>query len=102
MGICRESNAIQIATKYSNILGPVKLIKMFESLKTFEGLYYYLGSIVNLSEDPMVRFKYIRVAMLQSKAVGDLHLCYATYMQRPLVPSLLLLPFTVSSGLMPW
>jgi clathrin heavy chain len=40
---------IQIATKYSDILGPIKLIEMFESFKTFEGLYYYLGSIVNLS-----------------------------------------------------
>ena len=28
---------IQIATKYSDILGPVKLIEMFESYKTFEG-----------------------------------------------------------------
>src|SRR5260221_14343041 len=53
---------IQIATKYSDILGPVKLIEMFESFKTFEGLYYYLGSIVNLSEDPEVHFKYIQAA----------------------------------------
>jgi clathrin heavy chain len=29
--------AVQIATKYSDILGPVKLIEMFESFKTFEG-----------------------------------------------------------------
>lgn len=28
---------IQIATKYSDVLGPVKLIEMFESFKTFEG-----------------------------------------------------------------
>ena len=28
---------IQIATKYSDILGPVKLVEMFESFKTFEG-----------------------------------------------------------------
>ena len=28
---------IQSATKYSDILGPVKLIEMFESYKTFEG-----------------------------------------------------------------
>lgn len=28
---------IQIATKYSDILGPVNLIEMFESFKTFEG-----------------------------------------------------------------
>jgi clathrin heavy chain len=50
---------IQIATKYCDILGPIKLIEMFESFKTFEGLYYYLGSIVNLSED---HFKYIQAA----------------------------------------
>jgi clathrin heavy chain len=28
---------VQIATKYSDILGPVKLIELFESFKTFEG-----------------------------------------------------------------
>lgn len=28
---------IQIATKYSDILGPVHLIEMFESFKSFEG-----------------------------------------------------------------
>ena len=28
---------VQIATKYSDILGPVKLITMFESFKSFEG-----------------------------------------------------------------
>ncbi|OBZ66438.1 Clathrin heavy chain 1 [Grifola frondosa] len=53
---------VQIATKYSDILGPVKLIEMFESFKSFEGLYYYLGSIVNLSQDPEVHFKYIQAA----------------------------------------
>ncbi|TFY72317.1 hypothetical protein EVG20_g697 [Dentipellis fragilis] len=53
---------VQIATKYSDILGAVNLIEMFESFKSFEGLYYYLGSIVNLSEDPEVHFKYIQAA----------------------------------------
>ncbi|KAG8994614.1 hypothetical protein FRB94_012647 [Tulasnella sp. JGI-2019a] len=53
---------IQIATKYSDILGPVKLIEIFESFKSFEGLFYYLGSIVNLSQDPEVHFKYIQAA----------------------------------------
>ena len=70
---------IQIATKYSDVLGPVKLIEMFESFKSFEGglnndsreflevdsfpgLYYYLGSIVNLSQDSEVHFKYIQAA----------------------------------------
>lgn len=29
---------IKIATKYSDVLGPLKLIEMFEGFKTFEGL----------------------------------------------------------------
>ncbi|KAG8907666.1 hypothetical protein FRB99_002744 [Tulasnella sp. 403] len=53
---------IQVATKYSDILGPVKIIEMMESFKSFEGLYYYLGSIVNISQDPEVHFKYIQAA----------------------------------------
>ncbi|MCO5556042.1 hypothetical protein L7F22_009586 [Adiantum nelumboides] len=56
------SVVVQIATKYSDLLGPVKLIEMFESFKSFEGLYYYLGSVVNLSQDPEVHFKYIQAA----------------------------------------
>ncbi|KAI0080182.1 clathrin heavy chain 1 [Panus rudis PR-1116 ss-1] len=54
---------VQIATKYSDILGPVKLIELFEQFKSYEGLYYYLGSIVNLSQDPEVHFKYIQAAV---------------------------------------
>ncbi|ODO11264.1 hypothetical protein I350_00039 [Cryptococcus amylolentus CBS 6273] len=54
---------VQIATKYSDLLGPVKLIEMFEQFKSFDvGLYYYLGSIVNLSQDKEVNFKYIQAA----------------------------------------
>ncbi|GBE77218.1 hypothetical protein SCP_0100900 [Sparassis crispa] len=36
---------VQIATKYSDILGPVKLIKLFEKFKSFEDLYYYFSQI---------------------------------------------------------
>ena len=53
---------VQIATKYSDLLGAPKLIEMFESFRSFEGLYYYLGSVVNLSTDPEVHFKYIQAA----------------------------------------
>ncbi|ORY30240.1 hypothetical protein BCR39DRAFT_530157 [Naematelia encephala] len=53
---------VQIATKYSELLGPVKLIELFEQFKSSDGLYYYLGSVVNLSEDPEVHFKYIQAA----------------------------------------
>ncbi|KAF9584414.1 hypothetical protein BGW38_006556 [Lunasporangiospora selenospora] len=53
---------VQVATKYSDQLGAAKLIELFESFKTFEGLYHYLGSIVNLSQDAEVIYKYIEAA----------------------------------------
>ncbi|KAF9572101.1 hypothetical protein EC968_010354 [Mortierella alpina] len=53
---------VQVATKYSDQLGASKLIELFESYKTFEGLYHYLGSVVNLSQDAEVIYKYIEAA----------------------------------------
>lgn len=53
---------VQIATKYSDLLGAPRLIELFQGFKTYEGLFLYLGSIVNLSEDPDVVFKYIEAA----------------------------------------
>ncbi|OBT74922.1 clathrin, heavy polypeptide [Pseudogymnoascus sp. 05NY08] len=53
---------VHIATKYSDLLGATKLIDLFEKYKTAEGLFYYLGSIVNVSEDQDVNFKYIEAA----------------------------------------
>lgn len=53
---------VKISTKYSEQLGADKLIALFEDHKTFEGLYYFLGSIVNFSQSPEVHFKYIQAA----------------------------------------
>ncbi|KAI6249667.1 putative clathrin heavy chain [Erysiphe necator] len=53
---------VQVATKYSDLLLPSRLIDLFEKYNTAEGLYYYLGSIFNVSEDPDVHFKYIEAA----------------------------------------
>ncbi|KAI9809888.1 MAG: hypothetical protein M1825_000321 [Sarcosagium campestre] len=58
---------VQIATKYSDLLSPVRLIDIFEKYKTAEGLYHYLGSIVNVSQDPDVHFKYIEAATKMSQ-----------------------------------
>jgi clathrin heavy chain len=62
---------VQVATKYSDPLGPESLIKLFEDFKTFEGLFYYLGAIVNFSQSSFVHFKYIEAAarMQQFKEV---------------------------------
>ena len=53
---------INIAKKYSDLLGPMRLIDLLEKYRTAEGLYFYLGGIVNISEDQDVTFKYIEAA----------------------------------------
>lgn len=53
---------VQVATKYHEQLGAAKLIELFEQFKSFEGLFYFLGSIVNFSTDAEVHFKYIQAA----------------------------------------
>lgn len=55
---------VQIASKYHEQLGTDKLIDMFETHKSYEGLFYFLGSIVNFSQDPEVHFKYIQVSWI--------------------------------------
>ena len=66
---------VQIATKYSDLLGPNRLIDLFEKFKTAEGLYYYLGSIVNLSEDSDVHFKYIEAATKMGQTTEVERIC---------------------------
>lgn len=53
---------VQIATKYHEQLTTHALIDLFESFKSYEGLFYFLGSIVNFSQDAEVHFKYIQAA----------------------------------------
>lgn len=53
---------VQVATKYHEQLTTASLIELFESFKSYEGLFYFLGSIVNFSQDPEVHFKYIQAA----------------------------------------
>jgi hypothetical protein len=36
---------------------------MFEKFKSFEGLFYFLGAIVNFSQDSEVHFKFIEAAV---------------------------------------
>jgi len=51
---------VEVAKKYHEELGSGELIQVFEQNKGIEGLYYYLGAIVNFSEDAFVHFKYIQ------------------------------------------
>nr|POF03005.1 putative clathrin heavy chain [Quercus suber] len=53
---------IDIAKKYSDLFGPNRIIDLLEKYRTAEGLYFYLGGIVNITEDKDVTFKYIEAA----------------------------------------
>lgn len=53
---------INIAKKYSDLFGPTHIIDLLEKYRTAEGLYFYLGGIVNISNDKDVTFKYIEAA----------------------------------------
>ncbi|XP_073724195.1 clathrin heavy chain 1 [Misgurnus anguillicaudatus] len=53
---------VQVATKYHEQLGTQTLVELFETFKSNEGLFYFLGSIVNFSQDPDVHLKYIQAA----------------------------------------
>lgn len=62
--------ATLIATKYSDFLGPDKIIKLFEDNRQPQALYFYLKSIVSQSTDPEVHFKYIQAAV-RNKQIKD-------------------------------
>ena len=66
---------VNIATKFSELLGPTRLIELFERHRTAEGLYFYLGSIVNVSEDPDVHFKYIEAATTMNQFTEVERIC---------------------------
>ncbi|XP_075584881.1 clathrin heavy chain [Dermatophagoides farinae] len=53
---------VQVAGKYHEQLTTTALIELFESFKSYEGLFYFLGSIVNFNQDADVHFKYIQAA----------------------------------------
>ena len=53
---------INISKKYSDLFGPTRIIDLLEKYRTAEGLYFYLGGIVNITEDEDVTFKYIEAA----------------------------------------
>jgi clathrin heavy chain len=50
---------VEAAKKYYEDLGVADLISILESFKAVQDLYYYLGSIVNFSKDPVIYFKYM-------------------------------------------
>eukprot|EP01048_Picozoa_sp_COSAG05_P002188 COSAG05_NODE_84_length_20716_cov_100.586312_2_plen_1571_part_00 len=57
-----SSVVVNIATKYTEPIGVDNLIAIFEKFKCTDGLFFYLGSVLNSVVDPEVTFKYIEAA----------------------------------------
>nr|CAG4643692.1 EOG090X0064 [Lepidurus arcticus] len=74
---------VQIATKYHEQLTTQALIDLFESFKSFEGLFYFLGSIVNFSQDPEVHFKYIQAACKTGQIKEVERICRESHCYNP-------------------
>ncbi|KAK6135795.1 hypothetical protein DH2020_030490 [Rehmannia glutinosa] len=53
---------VEVAKEYCEHLGVEACIKLFEQFKSYEGLYFFLGSYLSSSEDPEIHFKYIEAA----------------------------------------
>ena len=53
---------VQVAIKYHEQIGASRLIKMFESFGSNEGVFYFLGAILSTSTDAEVHFAYIQAA----------------------------------------
>jgi clathrin heavy chain len=53
---------VEVAKKWSEYLTPDSLIAMFEEFKSFNGTYFYLGSLVNTTTEKSIVFKYIEAA----------------------------------------
>jgi clathrin heavy chain len=55
---------VQVAKNYTgtNQLDAKALVTLFEEFKCFDAIFWYLGAIVNQSQDPFVHFNYIKAA----------------------------------------
>ena len=54
--------SVQVSILNHEKLGAANLIQIFEAAGAFEGIYYFLGSILTNSQDPELHFKYIEAA----------------------------------------
>lgn len=54
---------VEVAKKWIEHFGADELIALFEDFKSFNGLYFFLGSFVNFTTNPSVVFKYIEAAV---------------------------------------
>jgi len=64
---------VEVAKRYNDQLDSNNLVNLFETHEAWSGLYLYLGSFVNFTEDPEIVFKYIQAAV-EVKQIQQLEL----------------------------
>jgi len=74
---------VEVAKKYHEELGAANLVEVFEQNKNVEGLYYYLGAIVNFSEDAFVHFKYIQASCMLGQFKEAERVCRDSNIYKP-------------------
>ena len=53
---------VEAAVKYNGVIATDEILKMFETFGSFDGIYFFAGSILSTTEDPDVYLKYIEAA----------------------------------------
>lgn len=54
---------MEVVIKYSEQLTPARVIEMFDQFNCYEGIFFFLASKVNVSEDPLIHTRYIEAAI---------------------------------------
>ena len=68
-----QTLVVEVAKRYNDQLDSKNLVQLFETHEAWSGLYLYLGSFVNFTEDPEIVFKYIQAAV-EVKQIQQLEL----------------------------
>lgn len=53
---------VKVAQQYHETIGTDQVIELLSDYNSWQGIYYFLGAIINASQDPNVHFKYIESA----------------------------------------
>lgn len=69
------ATVVQIASKYFEQVGTQPLIDMFMAYKSYEGLYYFTGSILSVCQDPEVHFKYLESSAKMGNVENVISVC---------------------------
>jgi clathrin heavy chain len=64
---------VNVAVKNLSNLGAGNIVKMFESVGSYDGIFYFLGTVINSTTDKEVHHKYIEAAAKcgQFKTIED-------------------------------